>query len=77
MLATSVLDTGSELNIITQDCFKKLGLKGEPRDINIIGAPGVVTRTRTKRTYWVPKRSSNVSYLRKHVEQRHLLAPIS
>ena len=45
--ATSVLDSCSELNIITPRCYDQLKLRGEPIGISIVGAGGIVTQVRT------------------------------
>ncbi len=46
--AKAVLDSCSELNIITSRCSEKLNLKGTPIPIAITGAGGSVTYSRTK-----------------------------
>jgi len=44
------LDSGSELNVISKNCFNRFQLKGEPITINIVGAGGVVSERCTNLT---------------------------
>ena len=44
---TSVLDSCSELNIITPRRYDQLKLRGEPIGISIVGSGGIVTQVRT------------------------------
>ena len=57
-VSKAVLDSGSELNIITSKCCKRLNLKGKPIDINIVGAGGVTSGTRTKMVHFFVKDAS-------------------
>ena len=54
-VSKAVLDSGSELNIITSKCCERPNLKGKPIDINIVGAGGVTSRTRTKMVHFFVK----------------------
>ena len=45
---TTILDSGSELTIITPKYYELLKLKGIPTNVSIIGAGGVTTTLRTK-----------------------------
>ena len=46
--STAILDSGSEINIITPRCLRKLNLKGVDVTMDIVGAGGIVTNIRTK-----------------------------
>ena len=46
---SALLDSGSEINILSTKCCNQLKLKGEPVMINIIGAGGIVIRKNTKK----------------------------
>ena len=45
--ATTLLDSGSELNVMSSKLFKKLRLSGSPITINIVGVAGEVTQRKT------------------------------
>ena len=57
-VSKAVLNSGSELNIITSKCCERLNLKDKPIDINIVGAGGVTSRTRTKMVHFFVKDAS-------------------
>ena len=48
VLTTAVMDSGSEINIITPRCCRKLNLKGVPAVMNIVGAGGATNNIRTE-----------------------------
>ena len=45
----ALLDSGSEINILSTKCCNQLKLKGEPVMINIVGDGGLVIRKNTKK----------------------------
>ena len=48
VLTTAVMDLGSEINIITTRCCRKLNLKGVPAVMNNVGAGDVTNTIRTE-----------------------------
>ena len=48
-IAKALLDSGSELNVITTKCYQRLQLAGNPVSISITGAGGVVTKRKTQK----------------------------
>ena len=48
-IAKALLDSGSELNVITTKCYQRLQLAGTPVSISITGAGGVVTKRKTQK----------------------------
>ena len=48
VLTPAVMDSGSEINIITPRCCRKLNMKGVPSVMNIVGAGGVTNTIRTE-----------------------------
>ena len=46
--ARTLLDSGSEINVISTRCYENLGLSGTPVTIKITGAGGVVTERNTR-----------------------------
>lgn len=48
IISTAILDTGSEINIITPRCCKKLNVKGEPAVMNIVGVGGIISTINTE-----------------------------
>ena len=45
----ALIDSGSELHIMSRRCYHRLKLKGEAIRVKIVGAGGVVTEKRTER----------------------------
>ena len=48
-LGKALLDSGSEINILSKRCYNQLKLRGESVTISIVGVGGVVTRKFTKK----------------------------
>ena len=46
---TALLDSGSEINIISSRCYQQLRLKGEPIVLSMVGVGGVINRITTKK----------------------------
>ena len=53
VMITTLLDAGSEINIISKRMAKKLGLRGDTIIVNAIGVGGVSTQQITKRVKFV------------------------
>ena len=45
---TTLLDTGSEINIISYRCYRQMGLKGKTIYLNLVGAGGIMNSIRAK-----------------------------
>ena len=46
---TTLLDSGSEINVMSLKCYQKLCLRGENVSLNVVGVGGVMSRVKSKK----------------------------